>query len=361
MITSYSKCRLLLFQLTLFIIIILVLEIGLRVIYFQRNSEYPLAVIAGYHHVNFFLQHRNRPFSIISLSEKEAHKDDPVLGYSHNPGIYPILIKQTSFFTEKDYKFKIIIGEDGYRITSENPDKYKGKPQIWIFGCSYTFGWTLDEKDTFAWLIQQKLPNYQVKNLGMGGHGNTVGLLQLKQQITNGNTSAVAIFVYNPFHCVRNLAAPSFINNELSVHMNRSFHYPKSFITEEGQLGIRLIPIKPINETEPSIKDMQAVTKLIFQEIQEICYKNNIIPVLAFQTGDNNDPIVQYCAKNGFKIIDISINADDSSLELLPGKYPMLPVKYQIFPPFDPHPNAEAHKIFAEKLFTGLLKFIHRQ
>jgi hypothetical protein len=269
-----------------------------------------------------------------------------VLGFAFNPGLHEIGVKYRYFFRKNNYTFTSTIGRDGYRITSDHPELYRNKPQIWIFGCSYTYGWSLNDEETFPWLVQENLPNYHIRNLGIGGQGNVVALLQLREELVTRKPPAFAIFVYNPFHLVRNVAAPSFVNNELAVLTDNAFHFPKAFINEEGKLNVTLIPVEPVDEPEPTLKNMRLVTELVFQEIKHLCDTHSIVPILAFQTGDRLDPIVQDCEQKGFNIIDMSLD---------------LSSKYQAFPPFDPHPNVKAHKIYADKLLVGLREIIQLQ
>ena len=69
----------------------------------------------------------------------------------------------------------------------------------------------------------------------------------------------------------------------------------------------------------------------------------NIEPVLAFQTGDESDPIVRYCKERGFTIADISVDNTKPEFNNLP---------------YDIHPNDKAHKVYAEKLIPVIQKLI---
>ena len=343
---GYSKRKRLVFYPTLLIVMVLMLEVILRVLYFQRNAESPLALITGYHYLSFWLQNMKTP-QIISEGEGIA-EDDPVIGFRHSkPGVHWFSAKYISPLHKETWKYRVTIGCDGYRATSEDPVHYQGKPAIWIFGCSYTFGWPLNDQETFPWLIQQRLSDYCIRNLGMGGYGNVQALLQLKQELLNQPPPVVAVFVYNPFHLVRNVAAPSYVNNEVRVLFDATFHIPKASIDEHGKLAIQLIPIEHLEGRDPSLQELVSITQLIFQAIKTRCDEQKIISILAFQTGKLDDPVVQYCAQIGFKIIDMS-------LDLSPEKYRMLP-----FDAF--HPNAKAHIIYSEKLLAGLEQIIRTQ
>jgi hypothetical protein len=60
----------------------------------------------------------------------------------------------------------------------------RSKPEIWIMGCSFTHGWSLNDQDTYPWLLQARLPQYVVVNYGVEGYGTLHALLQLREALT---------------------------------------------------------------------------------------------------------------------------------------------------------------------------------
>jgi hypothetical protein len=42
----------------------------------------------------------------------------------------------------------------------------RSKPEIWLFGCSFTHGWSLNDEETYPWVLQERLPMYEVVNYG---------------------------------------------------------------------------------------------------------------------------------------------------------------------------------------------------
>jgi len=272
--------------------------------------------------------------------EKPLYRGDSLLGYSLIPGVHHISQSREKSFINIKRQFKIILDEDGYRTTSENVGKFIGMPGIWLYGCSQTFAWGLNNKDTFGWLLQEQINNFYVRNFGVPGYGNTHALLQLKQAVIKQKKAVIVVIVYNPFHLIRNIASPSRLRefHVLDESIRKKLMHPMAFVNTDGKLGVKLIPLKTVGGLDPDYNYMLNVTMMVFKEIYNLCSKNNIIPVLAFQSGTKDDPVVKYGLKIGFKIVDMSLESID--------KYLLLP--------FDEHQNENAHKIYAEKLFSGL-------
>lgn len=64
--------------------------------------------------------------------------------------------------------------EQGHRATSSRP---VAGPLVIAAGCSFTFGLGLNDEDTWPWLLQERLADYGVVNLGTNGYGTDQALL----------------------------------------------------------------------------------------------------------------------------------------------------------------------------------------
>lgn len=82
----------------------------------------------------------------------------------------------------------------------------KGKPQILCVGCSYTFGHSLNDEDTWPWKLQQLLPSYTVVNKGALGFGTDQALLMAEDHLErNPGKVSLVILGFNEFHLDRNV------------------------------------------------------------------------------------------------------------------------------------------------------------
>lgn len=136
-----------------------------------------------------------RKQKITIAPEGGFYQPDSLLGYKHRPGTFTLTLNDALTWTATHR-------ENTYRITRPVTDDslYTGKPELWIFGCSFTHGWSVNDDQTFPWIIQQQLPGYDVKNFGIGGTGTLTSLLQLKDELTHGHKPSAVILAYASFH-----------------------------------------------------------------------------------------------------------------------------------------------------------------
>jgi hypothetical protein len=122
----------------------------------------------------------------------------PLLGYSHLPGAYTVTLPS-------GFSYQATHLPNGLRITHplETYGRNKLKREIWIFGCSFTYGLALNDSQTYPWLLQEHFPEYEVVNFGVEGYGTVHSAIQLKEALKAANPAAV-ILAYAGFHDERN-------------------------------------------------------------------------------------------------------------------------------------------------------------
>jgi hypothetical protein len=257
---------------------------------------------------------------------------NPNLGYSMIPGKHVIALEWQLSFLKLKHQFSLMIGKDGYALTSNHPALYQNLPQVWIFGCSYTLGWPLDNKYSYPWLIQKKFKHYYIRNFGVNGYGNTQALIQLKELLKGGEKPALAIFAYNNFYLQRNAATSEI--SEYDAEGVANPRYPRAAISDTGAFTIKLFPLKQLKNFNPGTLYMERVTARIFKAIKKLCDLHGIRPLLAVQYADDDDQILPYCRSIGFEIADIRVGLNQTNLVY----------------PFDPHPGPSVQRQYAQKL-----------
>jgi hypothetical protein len=124
---------------------------------------------------------------------------DSELGYKHLPGKFKVTLNG-------NYSFNATHLNNSLRITHplNTYNQSSKKPEIWIFGCSFTYGWSLNDSETYAWLLQEKLPKYEIVNFGVNGYGTLHSLIQFKEALKQANKPKIAVIAYAGFHDRRN-------------------------------------------------------------------------------------------------------------------------------------------------------------
>lgn len=321
--------RILSYYLLMFFIALVGMEISFRAIYYQKFCVHPLAIYAATDKLLRLISALGKTSIICTES---LFKKDKMLGYSMVPGRHKLSLEWKAFPLKLHHNFTLVVGQDGCATTSANPELYKEKPQIWIFGGSYTLGWPLDNQYSYPWLLQNKFKGYYIRNFGVNGYGNIQALIQLKELLKTGSKPVMAIFAYNNFFNERNVAASEIADFDPPGVPNAC--YPRTCLNAQGNVSIALLPFQDLKGFDPDIFYKEKVTCGIFKEIKELCDLHHIIPSIAVQYAGDEDRVVMYCRSLGFGIADIRVKLDQTNIVY----------------PFDTHPGASAHKQYAEKL-----------
>ena len=279
-----------------------------------------------------------------TLFREPLGRYDPVVGYSCVPGVHHIaLVKGLARLD-----LRVTIGDDGYRITSRSPAA-PGTPELWISGCSYTWGLGVNDEETFAWLVQAALPSLRVRNLGGSGYGTLQALLQLRHAEERGlPLPKIAVVVYNDFHLERNVAAPHYLrmmNDSGPAFGPARASVPAASLDSRGALQIAWLPLYqglPDPWPEPTLDHEVRVAAAILDDIRALCARHGIIPVFAIQSQPSGDPVLEHARRTGYVIADLWFDLDERAGT----RYRLVPV--------DRHPNPRAHAIYARKLLAAL-------
>ncbi|OVE74305.1 hypothetical protein BVX94_00780 [bacterium B17] len=70
----------------------------------------------------------------------------------------------------RSYEWSWRHDQDGCRVSSEDSSVYEGKPLVAALGCSMTYGYGVNDSDTYPWVLQEGLPEYNVKNYGVNAY-----------------------------------------------------------------------------------------------------------------------------------------------------------------------------------------------
>ena len=88
------------------------------------------------------------------IYENDSHASDPVLGYGPNPSARKVASRRMKD-DEVIYDVLYSRDEEGRRITPDRGDK--ADTAVLLFGCSFTVGDGLNDRETFAWRLGEML------------------------------------------------------------------------------------------------------------------------------------------------------------------------------------------------------------
>jgi hypothetical protein len=126
---------------------------------------------------------------------------DPVLGWRVRANA------QVRHSKRDVYAVDITTNEFGLRGTAPRAiDKPPGTTRIGVFGCSQTFGETVDDGKTYVDLLNKRLVNAEVLNFGVRGYGTDQMLLRYEQEAKAYDFDVVVIgFAF--YHIGRNASS----------------------------------------------------------------------------------------------------------------------------------------------------------
>lgn len=287
------------------------------------------------------------PFLFISL-EPPGNYFIPhsTRGYAYSPGEVKVTVPGLP-------SFKVTHASDGSRITHPLANGTPGnKKEIWIFGCSFTHGWGLNDEETYPWLLQRDLPEYEVVNFGVDGYSTVQSLLQLQETLASGRKPAIVVLSYAPFHDGRNALVRSWKKAVLMNSHLGPLNFPYATLGSDGRLALHNEPLQyaglallrhsalanyldnRYNDATVASYDSHNVSIAVVNECWTLCKSNGIEFVLAgilpsFLTSN----MLQLFDEKGLITVDIGVD---------------LGLRENLNP--DGHPSAIANKQFAQKL-----------
>ena len=294
----------------------------------------------------------------VTITPAGMYQVDPDCGYGYVPGQY-------KFEFRSGYDFTATINDHGRRITrqTEETDEEvahasEERPEIWLFGCSFTFGLTVEDNETFAWLLQERFPERRIVNYAVDGYGTVQSLVQLRRELTAGRRPCIVVLGYLSFHDVRSIAARQHLKNLRTAGDLAQAKIPYGVINRDGELRIerRSLGITPwpligvsslvhtveraYNALGARLGDGERVGAAAIEAMSEECRDADVKFLLA---GLNDAPRVEEMLAAARDRGDAAVM---SSVDTSRPEYNNLP--------HDGHPSAVAHQKFAAMLGDAL-------
>ena len=290
--------------------------------------------------------------NIIVEPESGILRRDSLLGYRPKPGRYRTTIDGV-------FEYQAAHDTMGRRITCpDSISDYSDKPQIWMLGCSYTYGVSNSDDEVFSWLLQEKLDKYQVVNWGIGAQGTLQFYLLLEEALRHEVVPHVVILNHADFHLIRNVytyqwlrysAQPTYVipaivpyaeldSGDSLMVTYKDQVYPIWPMAEVSSLAYYLQTSYENHVDQSQQKTREHVTQLILEKIYRLCKENDIKLVVTDLQG-YSVLLKKFAADRKIPLVDISVN---------------LLIPEHTNAPYDSHPNAIAHRQYADKLYAFL-------
>ena len=311
-------------------------------------------------------------------------KADSVLGYVNRPGQFKITLNDQLTFEAthdslgyrvndswnkpdlsgiKHESFPFSRGngnvlDKSSHIKSSKIEDFISQKEIWILGGSFTYGWGVNDNETFPALLG--LP--KVRNFGVGGYGTLQTLLQLQGEIRRIQNSLepklpkTVVLAYASFHDQRNTCNNFWLNAIAPHNVLKGLRFPyarfsaraeselKYGYQESGYPGLPGAGYSAFINSIQQIRDSwqedklrsPEVTRILIQEIIDLCDHNDINFVLMGLEGDEATlEMLYYFQEKGVNTVSIILSAN-------------MPENY--LQPIDPHPSVTGQQWYAKNL-----------
>jgi hypothetical protein len=152
---------------------------------------------------------------------------DPVLGWTNRPG-QPFMYASA---TPPRFTF----WPDTTRATRPQIES-EAQEILLVVGDSYSQGLGVADHETFAWKLQQRFPQYDVRNLGTGGYGAHQARLSMERYIRTAPKPVTRIvFGFGSYMLVRDRATKAWVNG-LIVRGDMKRYTPPHLDLVDGRL-----------------------------------------------------------------------------------------------------------------------------
>lgn len=289
-----------------------------------------------------------RPAALVVEPGGRLYTKDPALGYTNLPGRYRVTLPT-------GLSFHTTIDEQGLRVTRPLGRRPKSDAEgVWIFGCSFSYGWSVDDHAAYPWLIQARHREFDIANFSVSGFGTVQSLIQLEQALRIRRRPAIVVLAYASFHDGRNVLTrhrQKFVAPYQHVGIVAQ---PAARLEAEGGLEIEMRDIvyqpwpgmrfsalvhqaeKLWNQREDSRVDSAAVTDALIERFVALARGSGARVLIATLTRDERSDAVRRRAFSlGAEGVDLAIDLNAPGMRNLP---------------HDGHPSAAAHRRYASLL-----------
>ena len=278
---------------------------------------------------------------------------DPVLGWRLRPGAYRVTLPT-------GLVFRATHDAAGRRITAPPGAADAGgapaheRPEIWIFGDSFSYGWSVNDAQTYPWRVQAAFPRHRIVNFAVGGYGTLQALLQLREALRNPPPPALVVLGHNFFHDSRNTFSRLRAREVAPWNQLGAIEHPWARFASDGTLGFGSSPVAyrelpgmrrsalaQLLATswdildERRLRGPEVTRELLRRFVADASEAGAPVLVVTLEASPANAPLLAAARSFGAQAADISVDLSRRENTNLPG---------------DGHPSALAHQRFAARI-----------
>lgn len=279
---------------------------------------------------------------------------DSIYGLQLNPGKFSVTLNDSIKFDTSHDRFR--------KRRSGEKDSCE---RVFVYGCSFTYGYGVNDDETFVSLLNQSRKGESFSNFGVPGYGTLQGLMRLKGAIEAGNVPASVMIVHSGVHPERNGMANSYRKALKIGYKNSNKHVESNMrdarfpFLERAESTIQFVSwkeiynnwpgrekfaivnaIQSLSQEKPNEEELAQITEQVFEDIFDLCQANAIQCIIV----NLDDPTFKKRYRkslDNYQVEVVSINFDFTS-EKCTNR------------PYDSHPNALGHQKIAQSILDHL-------
>ncbi len=317
-----------------------------------------LSIIISIFFIEILLRINNQgPWGQLNIERDDPtfNKPHQILGWVPKEGKYKF-----QPFSEEGEKFEINILNDGSRKVASK--EIETNNELIFLGGSITFGWGVNDDQTFVSKLQNMINNYRIKNFAVGGYGTYQSFLRLEEILSKKSDTKIVVAIYVPHHSLRNIGDEFWLRT-LTKHSKKGYIELPYASTNENQDLVRHEPISYIKtplkdklaisnkiakrimkyKLSDNEKNRYLVTNSVFKEMSNITKEKNIKLIIVNISNNEKalNPYLKTFNKNKIDYFSCNIETTDD-----------LTIKG------DGHPNDLLHSKFSQCIYKNLKKKI---
>lgn len=279
----------------------------------------------------------------------------PAFGWGNRPGgagSYHVVMAGAG-----EFHWSYRHDEDGCRLTGPPSDAPDARPEIFVMGCSGTYGQGVNDEESYPWLLQERFPEYRVRNFAVGAYSLYQMLLRLEHELERTRPAAVVVGAHN-------LLIGRDVNGFMGrVFFLRSYRSPSCLSRKRKLLRFRPAGYDrlPLSEWILTLRALEyLLNRLRFRgrtgEELEARTARHVLLTLRERCRASDVPFLVTCIDSSEKFYDFLHSKDfawcvtgvDNLRRLSRGD------SSWAMPPFETHPNPSAHSLMAETTAQAL-------
>lgn len=298
---------------------LVLLEIGLRCVFFQRRSTVPFAIMAAFHEAKMTLSR-----TLDNQQKVGIWTRDNQYGYSH-------IANSRGTHETSDYSVTYAIGSEKERFI---PKPQNSLGRILFLGGSFTFGQGVDNDDTFPHILSTHWKQRHILNKAVMGWGTSHAYMLLLQEMKSPNPPEVTIYVMIPHHITRNYIRRSWV--QLLDSFDRAHPHFKLI---DGELILKGVVDGSHNLPEnPEVLEQEiALTQRFLIEMQDISSQNETEFVVILLGKHHYASIYNVMVENNINVLDLSN------------------IEIEGFESGDRHPNPNDHRRISQEILSSFI------